>query len=489
MGSNKYNILILMTDQHRVDCLGCYGNQIISTPNIDVLAQTGVLFRRAYVQNPICMPSRATILTGLYPRTHGVWDNGCTFSLGAETIPGFLKAKGYATASIGKIHLNPFGPASEPYIRESQKYWDRHPEMKYWHGPYVGFDEVELVSGHVNYAAGHYKHYLKELFPEGIELLKKENASDPPSGAASTWKNAIPAEYHYNHWIAEKTKEYLIRLRDRPFFMQCSFPDPHFPFSAPSPYCDIYSPADMPPPLNREEGSDTMPAHFAHFAKLYAEGQTEDHFREMAAQTYGMIHFVDDCIGSVVAELESLGLREKTIVIFTTDHGELLGDHGLIYKGPYLYQSLVRTPLIISLPPTLKPGTIQALAGHVDLFPTILDILNEERPSYLQGRSLLPLIEGKADKARDSILTEFHHGYGQGLGRFNVKCIHHDKWKFVHYGNRSYGELYNLEDDPNEFYNLYNDPGYREKVKEFEILLLNELIQTEGEWPAAGPYA
>ncbi|GAH81793.1 unnamed protein product, partial [marine sediment metagenome] len=138
-----------------------------------------------------------------------------------------------------------------------------------------------------------------------------------------------------------------------------------------------------------------MPPHFADLKKRYAEGLTEVNFRQIAAQTYGMINFVDDCIGSVMAELKRLGLREKTIVIFTTDHGELLGDHGLLYKGPYLYQPLVRTPLIISFPPMLQRAkTVSALAGHVDLFPTILDIIAEKMPSYLQGYSLLPLMKG-----------------------------------------------------------------------------------------------
>ena len=139
------NIVLFMTDQHRYDCLGCYGNDVISTPNIDTIAAAGTRFDRAYVQNPICMPSRATLLTGLYPRNHRLWTNGCPFSVGAPTLPGYLAEQGYTTASVGKIHLNPFSSTSETYYQESRSYWDAHPEMNDWHGPYVGFQHVQLV--------------------------------------------------------------------------------------------------------------------------------------------------------------------------------------------------------------------------------------------------------------------------------------------------------------------------------------------------------
>ena len=359
--------------------------------------------------------------------------------------------------------------------------------MNDWHGPYRGFQHVDLVIGHVDPLAGHYKHDLRAEYPEGIELTKRSHALDPAPGTASTWKNALPPEHHYNSWIARKTRDYLRQHTTKPFFLTVSFPDPHFPFSAPAPYCDMYNPADVPAPLAREGERDTQPPHFRDFIDLYAAGQTERDFRLMAAQTYGMIHFVDECIGTILEELDTLGLRRNTIVVFTSDHGELLGDHGLIYKGPYLYEPLVRTPLIVSAPGASRPpASTDALVGHVDLFPTLADLLGFPVPGLVQGVSCANVLSGTRSEIRDSVLTEFHDEYRQQgmMTPFNVKCIHHDRWKLVHYGHRSYGELYDLAEDPEEFHNLHSDAGYRNTVRELEALLTDELIRTEGEWPS-----
>jgi len=479
------NVLLFYTDQQRCDSLGCYGNPVIDTPNVDLLAAQGLRFDRAYVQNPVCMPSRVSLLTGLHPRDHGVWTNGVPFCLGAETLPAFLGEHGYATAAVGKLHLNPFGEAPEPYVRESRPWWAEHPEMKDWHGPYLGFQEVELVTGHVSYASGHYRHYLEQVFPQGIELLRKESALPPHTDAASTWKNAIPAEHHYNRWIADKTKGMLRKLRDRPFFIQCSFPDPHFPFSAPQPYCDLYSPADVLSPIPAEDASRRdEPPHFELFRELYAKGQTERHFREMAAQTYGMVRFVDECVGEVMEELGRLGLRDDTLVIFTSDHGELLGDHGLIYKGPYLFQPLVRTPFILSCPSRFAGGrACSSLAGQVDLFPTVAEFLGVAPPAYLPGRSLAPVLAGDSSSVRDAVLTEFHCSYPQLGLPFNLKALHTDRWKYVHYANHPTGELYDLHNDPDERRNLFNDPQHRQTRQDLQTRLLDELVRTEADWP------
>ncbi len=486
MGERQYNILFILTDQLRADNLGCYGNQVIRTPNIDRIAQSAVRFDRAYVQNPVCMPSRASIFSGLSPRAHGVWTNGVPFDPQIETLPGYLARSGYTTASIGKIHLNPAGPCRPPYHWESHAYWKNHADMHAWHGPYLGFQHVELVIGHVDPLEGHYKQYLRETFPEGLELSQERNALDPLSGTATAWKNAMPAEYHYNSWITARCVHYLREHSQHPFFLVASFPDPHFPFSAPAPYCDIYDSQRVPSPLVAPDEVQTRPRHFEQMIRLYATGQTEENFRRMAAQTYGMVHFVDECVGKIMSELDRLGLRERTIVVFTADHGELLGDHGLIYKGPYLYQPLVKTPLIVSVPRlTQSPATSDALVGHVDLFPSLLEILGEERPESLQGYSFLPLLSGERQSTRQTVLTEFHDDYRQhGIEPiFNLKCIHHDRWKLVHYCYRTCGELYDLREDPDESHNLYDDPAYRGTVRDLEAVLLDEILRTEGQWP------
>ena len=481
----NYNILVFVADQLRSDCLGCYGNPVISTPHIDGLAAHGVRFTRYYTQNPTSYPSRATMLSGLYPRAHGVWAGGVPFSRGATTIPQFFRDHGYATALAGDISINPEGAAEpEQYARESFHYWDTHPEVADWHGPDLGFDHVDLALGTGEKMNGHYKHYLLETFPQGIELLRREKALEPLNDTVNTWKNAMPVEHHYNTWIAQQARDQIRRNRDGKFLLWCGFADPHFPFSAPYPYCDTYTPGDLPSPLRSDEEHRTMPPHFADFIRLYSGTQSDRNFGEITAQYYAMIHYVDECIGSILRELDVQGLRERTIVIFTTDHGELLGDHGLLYKGPYLYQSLVRIPFIISIPSLSgEPRIVDSPVGHIDLFPSLVDLVGASTPSHLQGRSWLPIVDGRRERTHDAVLTEYHDVYPKLDTTFNMKCLHVDRWKLVCYAARDYGELYDLGDDPQEFRNLHGLPQYRDVVRDLEARLLRVLIETEGEWP------
>ncbi len=199
------NVLLILTDQQRKDTISAYGNPGIRTPNLDRLAARGVRFERAYCQNPFCCPSRASILTGLYPRTHGVWNNSIPFSrVGAPTLGDLLHEHGYRTGSVGKIHLNPWGPPPPVGFEESRQYWAAHPEMRDWHGPYCGFRDVEMSNGHVHYSttAGHYGAYLAEKFPAGVELFKRKKAI-VNHAYFETWRNAMPEEHHYNTWIAD----------------------------------------------------------------------------------------------------------------------------------------------------------------------------------------------------------------------------------------------------------------------------------------------
>lgn len=246
------NVLLLLTDQQRKDSLGAYGNRLIRTPNLDRLAAEGVRFERAYCQNPFCSPARASILTGLYPRTHGLWHNGIRFDeVGAPTLGDILQGQGFRTGSVGKIHLSPtFGPHPPAGFEESRDYWAKHPEMRDWHGPYCGFQEVKLSIGHIHYSVhgGHYGAYLEEKFPTGRELFRREKALQN-LGYYETWRNAMPEEHHYNTWIADRTIEMIDRFAGERFFIHCSFPDPHHPLSACEPYASLYAPEDMPQPL------------------------------------------------------------------------------------------------------------------------------------------------------------------------------------------------------------------------------------------------
>ena len=195
MAGKAKNVLLILTDQQRKDSIGAYGNGFVQTANIDRLAAEGVRFERTYCQNPFCCPSRASILTGLYQRTHGLWHNGIRFDeVGVPTLGDMLTREGFRTGSVGKIHLGPrFGPHPPAGFEESSDYWDRHPEMRRWRGPYCGFQAVEMTLGHVHYSTGggHYGAYLEENFPEGVHLFARENAL-VDRGYLQTWRNAMP---------------------------------------------------------------------------------------------------------------------------------------------------------------------------------------------------------------------------------------------------------------------------------------------------------
>ncbi len=490
------NVLLFLTDQQRKDTLGAFGNPFVQTPALDGLAACGVRFERAYCTNPFCCPSRAGILTGLHPRTHVVWHNGIRFDeVGAPTLGDILGSQGYRTGSVGKIHLGPgWGPAPPAGFEESREYWAKHPEMRDWHGPYCGFQDVEMIMGHVHYSTqgGHYGSYLQENFSDGLELFRRDHAL-LNRGYYETWRNAMPEEHHYNTWIADRTIDMLDRFAREPFFIHCSFPDPHHPLSACEPYSSMYDPDDMPEPLapSLDELEQLHPVYRAYhlgeenyFAQppSFPEKIAGTPLREMMAQMHGMVTHVDRSIGRILEHLAELGLMEDTLVVFTTDHGELMGDHGLVLKGPFYYQSLLNVPLIISIPGS-APRVVSDLVSHVDLIPTILECLGLEVPAYLPGRSLADALRGEEGKARDCVLTEF-----RPFGGPNMKVLHTSEWRYVYYGGEPYGELFNLRDDPEERVNLFGRPECAEVQASLQARLLKELVKTEARWPARGPW-
>jgi len=491
------SVLLFLTDQQRKDSIGAYGNPRIRTPHLDRLAREGVRFERAYTTNPFCCPARASILTGLYPRTHGVWHNGIQFdAVAPPTLGDLLQEQGYRTGSVGKVHLNAwFGPHPPTGYQESQDYWARHPELAGWHGPYCGFQEVELVIGHVHYSVrgGHYAAWLAQEFPEGRDLLQRQRALRD-LGYVDCWWNAIPDAYHYNTWIADRTIALIDRFAGGPFFIHCSFPDPHHPFSACQPYASLYDPADMPDPLPASlEELEHLPPHYRamHLGepsefpswrpRPFAREIAGAPLREIMAQTYGMVTHVDRCIGRILDHLEARGLLDETLIIFTADHGEMLGDHGFLFKGPWFYQSLLNVPLLIRCPGGM-PGVRQELVGHVDLVPTALDCLGLEVPEYLPGHSLKGHLHGRPAFIRDAVLTEFRPD-----GK-NMKVLHTPDWKYVYYHGAPYGELFNLREDPQERRNLFDDPACAGVRRELHDRLLAELVGTESSWPPRGAW-
>ena len=507
-------MLLIMTDQQRADTLGCAGNEAISTPHLDRLAAEGTRNARAYVQNPICMPSRATLFTGRYPRSHRVWTNGVELSEDEVTLADVLGGRGYRTASFGKLHFSPTGaPVGEGRYEANAMWKDpaRREEMEGWHGPYHGLQHVELALGH-NAPGGHYGAWLRKEHPEALKLFGKEAALRPPSGAHGSWKSAVPEELHASRWVAERTISYLegvVRGGDtggakEPFFAVCSFPDPHHPFAPPAPWCDMYEPGAMRVPGTLEgalERLKGMPPHFLEHARgawhrtgpqkaEYPEGLPEAHLREIMAHYYGAISLIDENVGRVLEALDRLGLSENTLVLFTSDHGELLGDHGLLLKGPFLYEGLVNVPMVWRLPGRVRAGAVvDAPVGHVDVASTVLELLGVEEPLGMQGQSLAGVLSGRSDAAlRPWVLTEYRKGFEPDL---SLKQIHtgDGRYKLTHYGHGEFGELFDLREDPEERVNRFGDAGYAGIRRELEGLLLEALYETEDPLPTQVSFA
>ena len=498
MPTDRPNILCFITDQHRADHLGAYGNSQVRTPNIDRLAAEGITFTESYVANPVCMPNRASLFTGRYPKAHGLRENGNTLRLTEIVLPDVLRRGGYQTASVGKIHLAPFqirqDMASDEWeLYESGEYWSSHNTIP---KPYYGFEEVCFVGGHGPYVYGDYKHWLDANHPGEFEKLRRESAASPPTGARDCWKSAIPEKLHYNTFVADRTIDFL-RARDcsRPFFLWSSFPDPHHPFSPPRPYCDMYDPDEIEfSPARRAGELDDLPDYFA---KSYRgelgtgglagdlRGVTDDHYREILALTYGMISMVDDQIGRVVGEVAELGLEEDTIIVFLSDHGDLMGDHWLINKGPFLFRGLVRVPTIWRIPGGTRVGQSSALVSAVDLCPTLLDFAGLPAPDGVQGISYAGILTSEADRARDWAYIEYDESYIQD----RLRQIRSHEWAITAFAYRTDGLLFDLRRDPDELVNLWNSPGHQSVKCELLAQLFTQTARADDWLPAKKVHA
>jgi len=494
------NFLLLMTDQHRADHLGCYGNMAIRTPNIDGIAANGVAFDRFYVASPICMPNRATLMTGRMPSLHGVRHNGIPLPLEATTFVELMRRAGYRTAMVGKLHLQnmtgepanmppdkyasggPNGvatlvPAQTPgrgrYDQELAPKWRDDPTHDL-DLPYYGFETVDLAIDHGDQVEGHYTRWLRQKRSDAETLRGEKHALPSPDYATpQAWRTRLPEELYPTSYIAERT---LARLdecaadRTKPFFLKCSFPDPHHPFTPPGRYWNMYDPKDMELPAGWHIDRAKAPPHLRWALDQRDNGKgrkdspvlyacTEREAREAIALTYGMITMVDDAIGRVLERLKVLGLAENTIVIFTADHGDYMGDHQLMLKGPMHYQPLIRVPFLWREPDGGARGRRGALASTLDIARTVLDRAGLEAFQGLQGLSLLSFVNGARD-GRDGVLIE-EEGQRIYLGfnsRVRVRTLVTKRYRLSLYDGVSWGELYDLDSDPHEFNNLWDEP-------------------------------
>lgn len=516
------NFIFIITDQQRADHLGCYGNRTVRTPHIDALAARGVRAEQCYVATPICMPNRAAFMTGRMPSVNGVRHNGIELSLDETTVVDGLREAGWRTALVGKSHLQCINdrPAQVPPDREDRLArearrrpagaWNQELETR-WETdpnhelclPYYGFERVYLSIMHGDGQTGHWRRWLRQQTEDADKLIGPENATPTPKielfRCRQAWRTRVPEELYPNTWITDRTID-LIRDYARssaPFFIQCSFPDPHHPFTPPGKYWSMYSPDDVDLPVSYHTKHLNVPPHLAwcwemrdtgkavkHTQALFACSEREA--REAIALNYGTITQIDDGVGRIVAEVEKLGLAQNTVIVFTADHGDFMGDHQLLLKGPLHYRGLIRVPMIWACPAGRKGGTTDALMSTIDLAPTILERAGVPPWNGIQGQSLLPLFFGEKKAPRDSLLIE-EEGQRCYLGfshRAKARTLLTHAHRLSIYAGAGWGELYDLANDPHECINLWADPAAQKLKGE----LLGQLAHRMLDYAETSPY-
>jgi arylsulfatase A-like enzyme len=495
VSAKRPNIILITSDQQRADCNG-FEKPEVKTPHLDRLARDGTRFSACITPNLVCQPSRASILTGLLPLTHGVWDNGVDLDpqVGERGFAGMLARAGYRSALIGKAHFatkSTFAPTGTPECNRSQAKYGPN-----WFGPYMGFEHVELcVLGHLHRTrplerppTGHYERWLiaRGENEEGVKLWATETRSG--SGAAQTWSSALPVAWHTSTWIGDRAVDFLARHDPaRPLVMWVSFPDPHHPFDCPEPWASMYDPTSVSLPRNRRKDLERRPWwHKASLEstpqlsdpamlKFRAEGsrvpdQSDAQLAEMTANYYGMISLIDHNVGRILAVLDDLRLADNTLVVYTTDHGDMLGNHGLYLKGPIPYEDLMRVTLVACGPGVAKNRVVREPASTLDLAATFYDWAGVPAPHEMQSCSLAKLLAGKPE-TRDTAYSEWHvHPSRCGVS-LKLRTVRTKTHKCTFELGSGAGELYHLANDPNEMDNLYDDPGYAKVRKELEDMM------------------
>ncbi len=469
---NLPNILWVCTDQQRFDTLGCYGNPWVRTPHIDRLAESGTLFERVFCQNPLCTPSRSSFLTGRYPRTTRNRQNGQSLPADEVLVTKLLADAGYECGLAGKLHLSAVHPTvaavAERRIADGYTtfHWSHHPDR--------------------DWATGDYNIWLAE---QGLDYERR------PFRRSRFVETSMSARYHQTTWCAQKAIDFIeARAQSaQPWLFSVNIYDPHHPFDPPEeflqPYLDRLDEIPLPNYVPGELEDKPVFQRIDHTGAyggqtgLYPFDQMEprDH-RLIRAAYWAMCDLIDAQVGRLLESLERTGQRENTLVIFMSDHGEMLGDHGIYLKGPFFYEPAVRLPLIFSWPGVIQPGVRStALVEFVDLAPTLLESAN--LPSYagMQGHSLWPLLTGAVppSQGRDDIYCE-HYGttYPEpGRGSAYATMLRTDRAKLVvmHGGT---GELYDLEADPAETHNLWRSAEHQTLKTELLLRLTDRMAWT-----------
>lgn len=473
------NIVFIAVDQLAAGFLNCYGSGVDSTPVLDRLAGEGTMFSRFYAACPVCAPNRATFLTGRSPGIHGIIINNYTLNTDAPTYAHVLRDHGYRTGAFGKFHQMSM---SRPVLDSMD---------------YLGFDEAIVSEDH---KWGPWLDWVREKYPEHYETalaltwgsaldvsektsqmnrissVRREEIIKPliDSTPGRMWTSPLPAEAHDSNFITEKSLDFMQRHIEggsgKPFFCHVSYVDPHDPYDPPEPYASMFDPEDMPDALPAEWMENEKSVLWGHhrgvhlgIAEMYDKPEW---IRKLRSLYHGSVKFLDDQVGRIVEFLNARNIWDDTVLIFTSDHGDMMGDHGLITKGLPHYDKSIRCPLIIA-GSGIKKQKIDSLASSLDLYPSFCEFAGvpEKDLPPLEGKSFASAAKGEeGGDIWDEIAVTTKDG---------ITVISDDNWRLTYYAENDEGYMFNLNDDPGEQKNLYYSPEFQDKKLE----LLQRLVR------------
>ena len=441
--TNRPNILWLCSDQQRFDTIHALGNACIDTPNLDALCARGTAFTSAYCQCPICTPSRASFLSGRYPSAVNANINGgdnppehC------KLLPRYLADAGYTCGLIGKLHISACWGDYENRLDDGYSYFCH-----------------SLGSGHHLEGSSQYAAWLREKGVDWHTLFTNDGKHD-----YYWYRDDAPIELRQTAWCAEKAIDFMRTHTDAPWLLSVNCFDPHPPYDAPKALVEKYLARHLPDPYTCPEDEERAKKFASIHHQLGYRPYTDDHVRYARASYYAMCEIIDTHYGQIISALEALGIADQTVVIYTSDHGEMLGDHGYTHKGCRFYEGLVHVPLMISVPGQPGGQRYTHPVELTDIAPTIAELCGIEMHD-IHGHSLLPAIKGNLETPiRPFVRTEYYNTLLQKNGAETYGDMYFDgRYKLCVYHGIEDGELYDLQNDPHENHNLWDDPALASK--------------------------
>ncbi|MQA01984.1 MAG: sulfatase-like hydrolase/transferase [Streptosporangiales bacterium] len=517
--SRPPNLVLVVSDQQRADMVGAFGRIPVQTPALDRLCREGTAFRRAYTATPVCTPTRATLLSGQYPSRHGAWSIGTDVPDDVLSLPALLAERAdYRTAIVGKSHFRSVLRKGSVEALPQSRDWDH---FRRWTGPWYGFQHAKISNGHVDEPHAYSMHYGLWLHENGIEPRPPYFRADPADamqrkehGADAVGEWELPEEYHSSTWVADEAISYLedcaTNHPDQPFYLAVNFPDPHLPFRAPSPWHRLHDDVELPEPSRRwdewvdkptvyratldgrqddmnwqENAGVGIPCQQGGFTGREERTHEED---EMWRTYLGMQSLLDRHLGRILDTLDALGIADDTVVVYTSDHGDYMGDHWLWSKGASHYDGAVRVPFLVRWPGQVPAGReSQALQSLVDVPTTFMRAAGLEPHRMMQGIDQLGCWTGDG-AAREGVLVD--HRVEQGL---YVNSWITDRYRLsVHsfpVEGRDEIELYDLVNDPAEYHNLAAGGANAELVSKLMQQLNRYRMRSDRSWQPRGAFS